>query len=65
MGTSTTVRVVRAALFGTAAVLLWAQPGSAAASEYAINACQADRANFSPRTSRAPVVWREGHVPTS
>ena len=47
MGTSTTVRVVRAALFGTAAVLLWAQPGSAAASEYAINACQADRANFS------------------
>ena len=47
MGTSTTVRVVRAALFGTAAVLLWIQPGSAAASEYAINACQADRTNFS------------------
>jgi hypothetical protein len=47
MGTSTTVRVVSAALFGTAALLLWIQPGSVAASEYAINACQADRTNFS------------------
>ena len=47
MGATTTVRVVRAALFGVAALLLSSQPGPAAASEYAINACQADRTNFS------------------
>ena len=47
MGLNATVCLMRAALCGTAAVLLWIQTGPAAASEYAINACQADRTSFS------------------
>ena len=43
----TTARLVRAALVAAGVVVLIWLPGSALASEFAINACQADRANYS------------------
>ena len=47
MDISLTARLIRATVLAAFGGVLLSLPGSAAASEYPINACQADRANFS------------------
>ena len=47
MDISLTARLIRATVLAAFGGVLLSLPGSAAASEYPINACQADRANYS------------------